>query len=162
MNCKPFETNKPTGFHSEFLLLADNWLKTTLNVVIAAGSEHCAAGGKGGESAVQDRLLHAHPLPTLGHGQDPPLEGFLPPRSSDFVTKCLNTKTTKHIPLHLLQTWQARFYAKNLISFGTVHRVKSNPFWSPEKVKLAELMYIEYFKNVIFHVTEEKIKRITF
>ena len=79
-------------------------VKTTLNVVIAAGSEHCAAGGKGGESAVQDRLLHAHPLPTLGHGQDPPLEGFLPPRSSDFVTKCLNTKTTKHIPLHLLQT----------------------------------------------------------
>ena len=27
-----------------------------------------------------DRVLHAHPLPALGHGQDTPLEGYLPSR----------------------------------------------------------------------------------
>ena len=54
---------------------------------------------------------------------------------------------------------------------GSVLREKSYFFWesaqgkiksllmSRIKFKLAELMYIEYFKNVIFYVTEEKIKR---
>ena len=57
---------------------------------------------------------------------------------------------------------------------GSVLREKYYFFWdsaqgkiksllmSRIKFKLAELMYIEYFKNVIFYVTEEKIKRITF
>ncbi len=54
-------------------------LKISTNYV--SGAKHCTSSGEGGEPQMQDRVLHAHPLPTLGHGQDTSLEGFLPSRS---------------------------------------------------------------------------------
>ena len=45
-----------------------------------AGAEYCPPQGERGQADPQDRILYAHPLSPLGHGQDSPVEGYFPTR----------------------------------------------------------------------------------
>ena len=42
------------------------------------GAQHRAQTGEGGQSECENWIFHAHSLSPLGHGQNTPMERFLP------------------------------------------------------------------------------------